>query len=123
MLLIGSGFMTHGLPYTDMYAGADQAAPGWSREFDAWAAEALANGAAAIVAGSHPDDRTDAPWVVVPDARLALALLAAEYHGHPSRQMQVVGITGTNGKTTTSYLINAIYEAAGIKCEIGRAHV
>ena len=82
----------------------------------AFASEALANGAAAIVAGSHPDDRTDAPWVVVPDARLALALLATEYHGHPSRQMQVVGITGTNGKTTTSYLINAIYEAAGVRC-------
>ena len=82
----------------------------------AFASEALANGAAAIVAGSQPHDRTDAPWVVVPDARLALALLAAEYHGHPSREMQVIGITGTNGKTTTSYLINAIYEAAGIRC-------
>ena len=42
------------------------------------------------------------PWVVVQNARLALALLAAEFFGHPSRQMQVVGITGTNGKTTTA---------------------
>jgi UDP-N-acetylmuramoyl-L-alanyl-D-glutamate--2,6-diaminopimelate ligase len=52
----------------------------------------------------------------VPNARLALALLAAEFYGHPSRQMQVVGITGTNGKTTTSYLVNAIFEAAGLRC-------
>ena len=44
VLVIGSGFMTHGLPYTDMHRGPDQVAPGWSREFDAWAAEALANG-------------------------------------------------------------------------------
>ncbi len=45
------------------------------------------------------------PWVVVKNARQALALLAAEFFGDPSRQMQVVGITGTNGKTTTSYLL------------------
>lgn len=44
VLVIGSGFLTHGLPYTDMHRGADQPAPGWSREFDAWAAEALAKG-------------------------------------------------------------------------------
>ena len=50
------------------------------------------------------------------DARLALALLAAEFNGHPSRAMRVIGITGTNGKTTTGYLVRAIFEAAGIKC-------
>ncbi|MGE5243868.1 MAG: UDP-N-acetylmuramoyl-L-alanyl-D-glutamate--2,6-diaminopimelate ligase, partial [Betaproteobacteria bacterium] len=50
------------------------------------------------------------------DARLALALLAAEYFGHPSARMRVVGITGTNGKTTTAYLIASIFDAAGIKC-------
>ena len=56
------------------------------------------------------------PWVPVSDARLALALLAAEFFGHPSREMRVVGITGTNGKTTTGYLVRAIFEAAGIRC-------
>jgi UDP-N-acetylmuramoyl-L-alanyl-D-glutamate--2,6-diaminopimelate ligase len=45
-----------------------------------------------------------------------LAYLAAEFNGHPSHRMQVVGITGTNGKTTTAYLVNAIMEAAEIKC-------
>jgi UDP-N-acetylmuramoyl-L-alanyl-D-glutamate--2,6-diaminopimelate ligase len=49
-------------------------------------------------------------------ARLALALLAAEFFDHPSRAMRVVGITGTNGKTTTGYLTAAILEAAGLRC-------
>ena len=56
------------------------------------------------------------PWVVVADARAAMASLAAEVYGHPSRSMQVVGITGTNGKTTTAYLLRAVFEAAGKKC-------
>ena len=53
---------------------------------------------------------------MVEDARLALALLAAAFYRHPSGEMQVVGITGTNGKTTTAYLIASIFEAAGIRC-------
>ncbi len=57
-----------------------------------------------------------APWIVVPDARLALARLAAVFYGHPSRELRVVGITGTNGKTTTAYLVSALFEAAGIQC-------
>jgi UDP-N-acetylmuramoyl-L-alanyl-D-glutamate--2,6-diaminopimelate ligase len=80
-----------------------------------FAPQAIAAGAAAVVA-ERPAGDGSVPWIIVRDARLALALLAAEYYGHPSRGMQVVGITGTNGKTTTSYLINAIFEAAGITC-------
>jgi UDP-N-acetylmuramoyl-L-alanyl-D-glutamate--2,6-diaminopimelate ligase len=49
---------------------------------------------------------------------LALALLAAEFAGHPSSEMQVIGITGTNGKTTTSYLVASIFDAAAIRCGI-----
>jgi UDP-N-acetylmuramoyl-L-alanyl-D-glutamate--2,6-diaminopimelate ligase len=81
-----------------------------------FAAQAIANGAAAVVAERAPDSAASVPWIVVRDARLALALLAAEFHGHPSRRMQVVGITGTNGKTTTSYLLSVMFEAAGIRC-------
>jgi UDP-N-acetylmuramoyl-L-alanyl-D-glutamate--2,6-diaminopimelate ligase len=81
-----------------------------------FAPQAIANGAAAVVAERPPDHAAAAPWTVVPDARLALALLAAEFEGHPSRRMQVIGITGTNGKTTTSYVLSAIYEAAGVRC-------
>ena len=60
--------------------------------------------------------RSAVPWVIVPDARAAMAALAAEFYGHPSRSMQVVGITGTNGKTTTAYLLRAVFESAGKKC-------
>ena len=82
----------------------------------AFVPQAIAQGAAAVVVEDGPAAIPDVPCVSVKDARLALALLAAEFHGHPSRQMQVVGITGTNGKTTTSYLLSAMFEAAGVRC-------
>jgi UDP-N-acetylmuramoyl-L-alanyl-D-glutamate--2,6-diaminopimelate ligase len=78
--------------------------------------QAIAAGAAVVVADRAPASPAGVPWVVVKNARLALALLAAEFFGHPSREMRVVGITGTNGKTTTGYLVSAIFEAAGITC-------
>jgi UDP-N-acetylmuramoyl-L-alanyl-D-glutamate--2,6-diaminopimelate ligase len=81
-----------------------------------FAPQAIANGAAAVVAEHAAGHASHVPWIVVRDARLALALLAAEFHQHPSRTLRVVGITGTNGKTTTSYLISEIFEAAGIRC-------
>jgi UDP-N-acetylmuramoyl-L-alanyl-D-glutamate--2,6-diaminopimelate ligase len=82
----------------------------------AFAAQALARGALAVVAESPAPAGTDAPWIVVPDARLALALLADRLSNHPSGALQVVGITGTNGKTTTAYLLRSIFEAAGRRC-------
>ena len=56
------------------------------------------------------------PWIQVADARLALAALSASYFGRPSEKLQLVGITGTNGKTTTSYVVQSIFESAGIRC-------
>jgi UDP-N-acetylmuramoyl-L-alanyl-D-glutamate--2,6-diaminopimelate ligase len=53
-------------------------------------------------------------WLRVAEARRALALAAAEVHGHPSRELKLVGITGTNGKTTTAYLVASVAEAAGM---------
>ncbi|MGD1046095.1 MAG: UDP-N-acetylmuramoyl-L-alanyl-D-glutamate--2,6-diaminopimelate ligase [Bacteroidota bacterium] len=53
--------------------------------------------------------------VVVPDSRKALALMSSNYFNHPSKKLRLVGITGTNGKTTTSYLVKAILEAGGEK--------
>ena len=53
--------------------------------------------------------------VVVPDSRRALAVMSANYFDHPSKKLRLVGITGTNGKTTTSHLIKAILEAGGEK--------
>ena len=81
-----------------------------------FAPQAIAAGAAAVVSERAAVGIVGVPWITVADARLALAYLAAEFNGHPSHQMRVVGITGTNGKTTTGYLLNAILEAAGIKC-------
>jgi UDP-N-acetylmuramoyl-L-alanyl-D-glutamate--2,6-diaminopimelate ligase len=92
------------------------ALPGQKADGAEFAPQAIAAGAVVVVAqraASHP---VAVPWIVVSDARLALALLAAEFFGHPSRQMKVVGITGTNGKTTTSYVMQSIFEAAGIRC-------
>jgi UDP-N-acetylmuramoyl-L-alanyl-D-glutamate--2,6-diaminopimelate ligase len=81
-----------------------------------FAAQAIESGAAVVVAEQPAAAAVRVPWIVVPDARAALAMLAAAFFGHPSREMQVVGITGTNGKTTTSYLVSAIFEAAGVRC-------
>ena len=81
-----------------------------------FAPQAIAAGAAAVVAERPTTGPVDVPWIVVTDARLALALLAAEFFEHPSHRMRVVGITGTNGKTTTGYLLNSIFEAAGHRC-------
>ena len=74
---------------------------------------AVAAGAGAVVSGVPTDLALDIPSVVVPDARAALARLAGAFFAHPSRELQVIGITGTNGKTTTAYLVRAILDAAG----------
>jgi UDP-N-acetylmuramoyl-L-alanyl-D-glutamate--2,6-diaminopimelate ligase len=81
-----------------------------------FAPQAVAAGASAVVAESPAPADISVPWIVVDDARLALAWLSAEFFGHPSREMSVIGITGTNGKTTSSFLVSAILDAAGISC-------
>jgi UDP-N-acetylmuramoyl-L-alanyl-D-glutamate--2,6-diaminopimelate ligase len=77
---------------------------------------ALDRGAIAIVSEQPPPADVRVPWSVVRDARLALAQIAATFFRHPSAEMQVIGITGTNGKTTTAYLSSSIFEAAGVRC-------
>ncbi len=81
-----------------------------------FARDAIARGAVAVVAEAPPPAGTSVLWLQVKDARLALAALAAAFYGHPSDRLVLVGITGTNGKTTTSYLLSAIFEAAEIRC-------
>ena len=80
-----------------------------------FAEQAISRGAAAVLAEAAPAKAARVPWLVVKDGRLALALLAAAFYRHPSRELTVVGITGTNGKTTTAYLVNAVFEAAGVR--------
>jgi UDP-N-acetylmuramoyl-L-alanyl-D-glutamate--2,6-diaminopimelate ligase len=53
--------------------------------------------------------------IVVPDSRKALAILSANYFGNPSKALKLVGVTGTNGKTTTTHLVRSIFESAGVK--------
>jgi UDP-N-acetylmuramoyl-L-alanyl-D-glutamate--2,6-diaminopimelate ligase len=89
---------------------------GLSADGNLFATQAVSRGAVAIVSEQPPPANFDVPWVTVPDARLALALLAITFYGNPSAEMRVVGITGTNGKTTTAYLLASIFEAAGIHC-------
>ncbi len=86
----------------------------------AFIGEALKNGAQAVVtqaavreAGGRPKSEK-ALFITVNDARLALARLAAAFYGNPSSKVKVIGITGTNGKTTVSYLIEAILLEAGL---------
>ena len=80
-----------------------------------FAAQAAARGASLIVGEPPRPDGVDTPWLGVSDARLALALLADAFYAHPSRRMQVIGVTGTNGKTTTGYLLASMLDAAGLK--------
>ena len=70
-----------------------------------FAREAIGRGAIATLSESAAPADVSAPWVQVPDARLALAALSAIFHDDPSERLILVGITGTNGKTTTSYLL------------------
>ena len=84
--------------------------------FDAhdFAPEAVKNGCAALVVERYLD--LPVPQVRVSSPRGAVARMAAAFYRHPARGMRLVGITGTKGKTTTSYLVKAICEQAGMKC-------
>src|SRR3989441_2698581 len=91
------------------------AIPGLRHDARRFIPEAVRRGATLVVT-EPPELRGAAvPQVVVPSARLALARAAAAYYGHPSRHVTLVGITGTNGKTTTSYLVEALLQAQGRK--------
>jgi UDP-N-acetylmuramoyl-L-alanyl-D-glutamate--2,6-diaminopimelate ligase len=87
---------------------------GFTRDGHDFAADAVQRGAAALVV-ERPLG-LGVPEVVVDDVRGAMAQAAARFQGDPSRVLQVVGITGTNGKTTTAYLVRAVLEAGGLRC-------
>ena len=77
------------------------------------AAEMLKKGAAAVVV---QQDLGLEKQVIVPDTRKQFALLAAAYHGNPEKKLKITAVTGTNGKTTTAHLIQAILQDSGKKC-------
>ncbi|MEN9935504.1 MAG: hypothetical protein RLZZ387_2083 [Chloroflexota bacterium] len=87
---------------------------GFHADGHAYIEQALDRGAAAVVyEDAGWDNRLSVPAVRVPNGRVALAPIAAAFYGHPARQMRVVGITGTDGKTTTTYLASVALEAGG----------
>ena len=77
--------------------------------------DAIERGAVALVVEREIALTSPIPQIVVPHARPALASLSSCFYGEPSSQMTVIGVTGTNGKTTTSYLTRSIIEASGGK--------
>ena len=85
--------------------------PGGRADGHDFAPEAVANGAVALVV-ERPLE-LDVPQLVVADARRAMGVAADEFFGRPSEELQIAGVTGTNGKTTTAFLLYAILAAAG----------
>jgi len=86
--------------------------PGTKTDGHEFAAEAVRAGAVAVVSERALD--VEATQVVVPSVRAAMGPVAAEFYGRPADRMTLVGITGTNGKTTTTYLMESIFRAAGL---------
>ena len=85
--------------------------------------EAVRRGAAAVLGDADVRAPKGIPVGRVERPRLAMAELAAEFYGHPSRDLRVIGITGTNGKTTTSFLTRHLLRGAGMACGlIGTIH-
>jgi UDP-N-acetylmuramoyl-L-alanyl-D-glutamate--2,6-diaminopimelate ligase len=110
-----------GASVVDVTHDSRQAREGWlfvairgeKTDGNSFVADVAARGAVGVVSERERPAGFGGAWLRVADARRALALAAAEVHRHPSRELKLVGITGTNGKTTTAYLVAAIAEAAG----------
>ena len=84
------------------------ALPGYKTDGHEYIQEALDKGAAAVLCERAPE--REGPWLLTPDARAALAAVSANWFRHPARELTVLAVTGTNGKTTTTYLLKAMLE-------------
>jgi UDP-N-acetylmuramoyl-L-alanyl-D-glutamate--2,6-diaminopimelate ligase len=85
--------------------------PGFTRDGHEFAGEAITRGAVALVV-QRPLG-TGVPEIQVESVRAAMSPAAAAFYGDPTRELETVGVTGTNGKTTTAFLVRALLEAAG----------
>jgi UDP-N-acetylmuramoyl-L-alanyl-D-glutamate--2,6-diaminopimelate ligase len=107
-----------GLAYDSRAVGSGElffCVSGFQRDGHEFAPQALQAGAAALVVERRLE--LGVPEVLVDSARAAMAPIAARFYGDPTSQLRVVGITGTNGKTTTAYLVRALLEQAmGEQC-------
>ncbi|MEA2140506.1 MAG: UDP-N-acetylmuramoyl-L-alanyl-D-glutamate--2,6-diaminopimelate ligase [Solirubrobacteraceae bacterium] len=112
------GVQITGLAYDSRAVGGGElffCVSGFERDGHEFAPQALAAGAAGLVVERRLE--LDGPEVLVGSARAAMAPIAARFYGDPTSQLRVVGITGTNGKTTTAYLVRALLERAmGEQC-------
>ncbi len=84
----------------------------------AFLSRAVAAGASGLVVEDDSNLPDGIPCVTVPDSRLAMSRMAAAFNGHPTAGVPLIGITGTNGKTTTTYLLESILEKAGIPAAV-----
>ena len=88
---------------------------GTARDGHSYIPDAMERGAVAIVAEKKMMDLAG-PNIRVENGRRALGRMAANFYGHPSKEVQVIGLTGTNGKTSTAMLIQSLFEAGGLRC-------
>ena len=79
--------------------------------------EAMAKGAVAVICQRPPDDAA-LPFIQVADSRKALAEMSKNYFGRPDEKLHITGVTGTNGKTSISYMVKAIAKKNGISCGV-----
>jgi UDP-N-acetylmuramoyl-L-alanyl-D-glutamate--2,6-diaminopimelate ligase len=110
-----SSVEVRGLAYDSRKAGPGVlfvCVPGEKVDGHEFASQVVEAGAVALVVERELD--VEVPQVVVPDARAAMGPLAARFFGNPTAELRVVGVTGTNGKTTTAFLVREILGAAGI---------
>ncbi|MDR2392038.1 MAG: UDP-N-acetylmuramoyl-L-alanyl-D-glutamate--2,6-diaminopimelate ligase [Planctomycetota bacterium] len=92
------------------------AVPGSRNDGAAYAVEAVVRGAVALMLSRPLEDIHDIPCLIVPDARKALGEAADIFYRRPSGELDLVGVTGTNGKTTSAYLLRHLFNLAGRRC-------
>lgn len=115
-----SGIEVEGISYDSRTVGKNYAffaLHGYKTDGSKYIRDAISKGASVIIS----DNRTEnlaAAQIVVDDVLKFMAVFCSEFYGHPDRDMTVIGITGTNGKTTITYIVESIFASKGINCGI-----